>query len=160
MLLKLCSFLLHMSINTNKSSAKDEEWKSSLVHPLEARHVKLRTALNPVLQKEVQLILKFVHQCCTSTCTVCGLWWTLGVASITWPEKSINTDQWKHGYSTKHGAQLHYSPTPNESTVALISENHTNDDLHIGQWQDKQDPGQHLKKAERQKCDKNYICSL
>ena len=73
-----------------------------------------------------------------------SLHWTLGVTSITRPEKSIHTDQWEHGYSTDHGAQLHYCSTPHEGTVAFIPQDHPYDDLHVGQGQDKQDPGQHL----------------
>lgn len=56
----------------------------------------------------------------------------------------MDADQWEHGYGTNHGAKLHYCSTPHQGTVALIPQNHTDDDFHIGQGQHKQDPGQHL----------------
>lgn len=66
------------------------------------------------------------------------------VANIARLKESVDADQREHGQSPEHGAQLHHSPTPHEGAVAFIPQNHPDDDLNIGQAQNKQDPGQYL----------------
>lgn len=66
------------------------------------------------------------------------------VARVSGWKVVIHTDQRKHGHSSQQRAQLHYSSTPHEGAVAFITEDHPNNHLHIGQGENKEDPGQHL----------------
>lgn len=69
---------------------------------------------------------------------------TFSVTRIAGLEESVNADEREHGNGSDHGAQLHHRPAPHEGTVALVPQDHPDDDLHVGQGQDEQDPGDHL----------------
>lgn len=90
-----------------------------------------------------------VSDCSVSRKRVEALHWTLSVARVTWLKKSIDTDKREHGYGANHGAQLYYRSAPHEGAVALIPQNNPDDDLHIGQGENEEDPGQHLQSEKR-----------
>ncbi|TNN68941.1 hypothetical protein EYF80_020802 [Liparis tanakae] len=46
------------------------------------------------------------------------------------------------------GAQLHYRSAPHEGAVALVAQDQADDHLHVGERENKQDPGQHLVEGE------------
>lgn len=66
------------------------------------------------------------------------------VARVSWWEEAVHADYRKHGHRPQQGAQLHHSATPHEGAVALVAQDHADDHLHIGQSENKEDPGQHL----------------
>lgn len=69
---------------------------------------------------------------------------TFCVARVARGKVAVHADHREHGHSPQQGAQLHYSPTPHEGAVALVTQDHPDDDLHVGQGENKDDPGQHL----------------
>jgi len=69
---------------------------------------------------------------------------TSGVARVPGWEEAVHADHGKHGHGSQQGAQLHYRSAPHEGAVALVSQDQADDHLHVGESENKQDPGQHL----------------
>lgn len=68
----------------------------------------------------------------------------MGITWVTRLEETIYVYQWEHCKSPNHGAKLHHRSTPHQGAVTLVTQNYSNDHLHIGQGEDKKDPGPHL----------------
>lgn len=87
--------------------------------------------------KLLSLSCLYIQSLCLHSGTSCVAW-------VSWWEEAVHTDHRKHGHRPQQGAQLHHSAAPHESAVALVAQDHADDHLHIGQSENKEDPGQHL----------------
>lgn len=87
--------------------------------------------------KLLSLSCLYIQSLCLHSGTSCVAW-------VSWWEEAVHADHRKHGHRPQQGAKLHHSAAPHEGTVALVAQDHADDHLHIGQSENKEDPGQHL----------------
>lgn len=67
-----------------------------------------------------------------------------GAAWVPGGEQAVDADQREHGDRSQQGAELHHRSAPHEGAVTFVPQDHPNYDLHVGQREDEEDPGQHL----------------